>query len=126
MEADNRTQHGEVLEMINTIPDFVSGDTVTINISFLDSAQVAFNSTGLTLYLTLKRNTALPDAKAAFERKYYPTGTNWTLVLSSADTGAIREAAYFLEIRMENAAGVVTSALEQTINVTTPVRRNLV
>lgn len=112
--------------MINTIPDFVSGDTVTINISFLDAAQVAFDSTGLTLYLTLKRNTALPDAKAAFERTYSPIGTSWTLVLSSADTGAIQEAAYFLEIRMENAAGVVTSALEQTINVTTPVRRNLV
>jgi len=112
--------------MANTIPDFVSGDTITINIVFLNAAMTAFDSTGITLYLTLKKNTELPDAKAVFERKYHPTGTNWTLVLSPSDTGAIAGGAYFLEIRLEGAAGNVTSALEQVINVTTPVRRALV
>lgn len=110
---------------MNLFPDFVAGDNVEQAFAFKDANGEALDVTGYELYLTVKQTYAVTDANAALANIYQPTGSAWTLALSSAETAAIAPGTYALEIRMKDPAGNVATLLEQPLRVKQPLRETL-
>ena len=75
------------------------GDDVALNLTFKDSAGVAINITGYTVFFTLKRNKYDTDAQAALTKTVtahtVPASGQTQIALTAAETAALNGSYYY-------------------------------
>lgn len=106
------------------------GDSRTISVPYLNSAGVALDLTGATVFFTVNAADSPADDTAAVISKTITSISNpslgiATISLTNADTQNITPAEYYYDVQVKDAAGNVTSSKRDKFIVTGDVTRRL-
>ncbi|MBF0179927.1 MAG: hypothetical protein HQM03_07870 [Magnetococcales bacterium] len=89
----------------NNLTSFFRGDTKAWNLEFKDGAGNPIDITNHVLWFTMKRTLEDLDENAALQKRItFPPGAEsesgkGTLLLTSAETGALRPGSYFYDLQ---------------------------
>ncbi len=105
------------------------GDTFPCTLTFTDSAGVAIDITGYSVYFTLKRSEEDLDTSAVLQKTITvhsnPTNGITTFTLSATETNGLR-GSYFYDIQIKNTTSQIFTILKGQFTSNVDITRTVV